>query len=249
MSSGATDVTYDLGLLEKSAAKWAASPALRAYYGEVWRDIRGQLKQGRTLELGSGIGNAKEFLPDLTTSDIVKTRFVDIAASAYEIERAGCAWDNVVAFDMLHHLRRPLDFFSSAARGLAEGGRVVLAEPAATWGGRRFYRWFHHEPCVPEQILPPFAWPGDGEFANMGMAVALFRDHATAFSSELERCGLRLVSLRYRDLLSYPVTGGFSHRSLLPTIGVRGLLACERSLPQALLRRFALRMVITLEKV
>lgn len=248
MSDAAPDLTYDLGLLERSAAKWASSPALRAFYSDLWRDIGRELRSGRTLELGSGIGNAKEFVAGLTTSDLVKTRFVDTAASAYGIERTGTAWDNVVAVDMLHHLRRPLDFLSSAAESLVPGGRIVLAEPAGTWGGRRFYARFHHEPCVPAAIAPPFAWEGEGEFANMGMGVALFRTHAERVGHALADRGLSVVAVRYRDLLAYPLTGGFSHRSLLPAAGVRCLLACERALPQALLGRLALRMLIVLER-
>lgn len=248
MSEGLPDITYDLRLLERSAAKWAKSPALRAFYGDLWREVAEQLRPGPVLELGSGIGTGREFVAGLTTSDLVKTRYVDIAASAYEIERTGADWANVVAVDMLHHLRQPLRFLESAARALVPGGRVVLAEPAATWGGCRFYRRFHHEPCAPNEIVPPFAWEGAGEFANMGMGVALFRNHAAAVSEKLASFGMRLCHVGYRDLLAYPLTGGFSHRALLPATGLRALLALERTLPKALLERLALRMVIVVEK-
>jgi hypothetical protein len=37
-------------------------------------------------------------------------------------------------------------FFREAARVLRLGGRVLMVEPAITWGSTSFYRLFHHEP-------------------------------------------------------------------------------------------------------
>ena len=54
--------------------------------------------------------------------------------------------------------------------------------------------------------------------------------------------------MRYRDVLAYPATGGFSRRSLLPAGLVRALLAAEGALPQPVLRRLGLRMLVVIEK-
>ncbi len=239
--------TYDLGLLEQSLAKWRRSAALRAVYQDIFREMAAECAPGRSLELGSGIGVARGVIPGLVTSDVAATPFVDRVVSAYDIPVEN--WGNLLAMDMLHHLQRPFDFFASAARALAPGGRVVLAEPAATWGGCRFYGAFHHEPCLPARIVPPFDFPpdADGGFANMGMGQALFATHRNAVVLKLARFGLSVRSVRYRDLLAYPATGGFSRGSLLPAPILRGLLALEHLLPQVVLRRVGLRMIIVLE--
>lgn len=240
--------TYDLALLDQSLAKWRRSSALRAVYGDIFEEVRGWCLPGRTLELGSGIGVATSFIPHLVTSDLVRTRFVDRAVSAYQIPRED--WSNLIAMDVLHHLQRPFDFFASAAGALAPGGRIVLVEPAGTPGGSWFYRRFHHEPCAPAEIRPPFQFPADadGGFANMGMGQGLFHECRDTVERTLVELGLRITSVTYRDVLAYPLTGGFSRRALLPAAGLRVLLAGERVLPQALLRRIALRMVIVIER-
>jgi SAM-dependent methyltransferase len=241
-------ITYDLTLLEQSLAKWRRSAALRAVYADIFAAMRRALVPGRTLEIGSGIGVARDFLPDLVTSDIVATKFVDRAVSAYAIPPE--SWSNLVAFDVLHHLQEPLRFFASAAAALAPGGRIVLVEPAGTPGARCFYRLFHVEPCRPGLIKPPFRFEAeaDGSFANMGMAHALFGRHRPVVETALRECGLRIVSVTHRDLLAYPATGGFSQPALLPSALLRVLLALERRLPQALLRQLALREMIVLER-
>jgi SAM-dependent methyltransferase len=241
-------LTYDLSLLDRSLAKWNASTALRTVYGDIFAEMRRHLAPGSILEIGSGIGMAREFFPGLVTSDIVATRFVDRAVSAYAIPRE--EWNNIVAIDMLHHLQEPLRFLDSAAAALAPGGRIVLTEPAGTVGGRIFYRWFHHEPCRPQEVQPPFefAADADGAFANMGMAHALFGRQRELVAAHLHQQGLGITGVRYRDLLAYPATGGFSHSSLVPAAVLKVLLAGEHVLPQVMMRFLALRMIIVLEK-
>lgn len=241
-------ITYDLTLLEQSLAKWRRSAALRAVYADIFAAMRRSMVPGRTLEIGSGIGVARNFLPDLVTSDIVATKFVDRDVSAYAIPLE--SWSNLVAFDVLHHLQEPLRFFASAAAALAPGGRIVLVEPAGTPAARCFYRLFHVEPCRPRLIEPPFrfAAEADGSFTNMGMAHALFGRHRPAVETSLREFGLRVVSVAHRDLLAYPATGGFSQPALLPAVVLRALLALERRLPHALLRLVALREMVVLER-
>ena len=242
-------LTYDLSLLDNSLAKWRGSTALRTVYADIFTAMRQNLAAGSILEIGSGIGMARDYFPGVVLSDVRATPYVDRAISAYEIPREN--WDNIIAIDTLHHLREPLRFLESAAAALAEGGRIILAEPAGTPGGRWFYHWFHHEPCLPREVPADFRFTsgGDGAFANMGMAYVLFQTRRAALAAELKRCGLRLVSVRYRDLLAYPATGGFSRSALLPAPVLRSLLALERWLPQTLMRVLALRMIIVMEKI
>lgn len=241
-------ITYDLNLLRQSQAKWRASAALRAVYQDIFRDMASRCIPGRTLELGAGIGVAAGVIPDLVTSDLVKTEFVDRAVSAYDIPAED--WANIIAMDTLHHLQRPFAFFQSAAAALQPGGRIVLMEPAGTGWGRMFYRMMHHEPCRPAEIVPPFDFPADskGEFANMGMGVGLVRWQRAETDRRLSALGLRVVSVRYRDFVAYPATGGFSKPALLPAPAMKGLLAVERLIPQFIGRHGALRMIMVLEK-
>ena len=248
---GSIVITYDLSLLDGSRRKWTRSSGLRLVYGDIFNFLISCAYGESWLELGAGVGIFKQRAPHLITSDIVKTPYVDIAVSAYDVLRAGRRWDTIFAFDMLHHLQEPLRFFTSAASALVQGGRIVLVEPAATCGGRWFYKTFHHEPIDPFKIQAPYVFGSDstdGGYANMGMGWALFIRDQKNINRLLADVGLKIVSVRFRDVLAYAATGGFSGPQLLPTWAIRGLLWVERRLPQFLLRKCALRMIIILEK-
>ena len=251
MASPAHHVTYDLSLLRRSAERWRVSAGLRAYYHDLLRDVLRHAPAGPKLELGSGIGAIREIDDSVVTSDVAPTPYVQRVVSAYAIEEAGRDWSAVLATDVLHHLCEPLRFLASAAENLRPGGRIVLAEPAATPLGRLFYRCCHREPCRHEELDTPWRFEADrttNEFANMGMAWALFVRERPAVERQLASLGLRVVEVAFRDGAAYPVTGGFSMRQLLPTAVIRGLLTLERRIPQWLWRIAALRMVIVLEK-
>jgi|TARA_B110000977_G_scaffold103300_1_gene134829 SAM-dependent methyltransferase len=253
MKQGPRDHTYDLNLLSDSLSAWERSPGLRCVYADIYREIALSCIEGPILEVGSGIAVSRGFFTHLVTSDIVKTAYVDCAMSAYDLEpRADGLWPNIFAVDVLHHLKQPMRFFESAASVLRPGGRLILTEPAATFGGRLFYSLFHHEPTCPHLIRAPYEFKSnteDGGFANMGMGVGLFRDHRPMLDEQLAMMGLRCVEVKFRDVFAYPLTGGYSKPQLLPTIALRALLKLEKYLPQFVYRWFGLRMMITLEKI
>ena len=77
-------------------------------------------------------------------------------------------------------------------------------------------------------------------------ARTLLHPHLPA--GRLESLGLRLVELKFRDVLAYPLTGGYSGPQMAPAFLLKGLLVLEKQLPQWLLKLLALRMVIVLER-
>jgi len=246
------DLTYDLSLLRKSEQKWNKSAGLRHVYGDFYQEIRNRMLPGPSLELGSGIGKSREFLPGIVTSDLTQTSYVDRVCSAYEICLPSTGqWSNIIAVDVLHHLCRPMDFFASATKALAPGGRIILLEPAATFFGKAFYKTFHAEPIKPDRIKPPFEFPPDlrdGTFANMGMAFSLFCIHKKETTKLLNARQMRITETVFRDILAYPMTGGYSGLQLAPQFVLKSLLALERLLPQLLLRRLGIRMLVMIEK-
>lgn len=245
------DVTYDLDLLTQSRHKWENSAGVRTVYRAIFKEALHYAKPGAILEVGAGAGFLKEEFPEVVTSDIAKTPYVEMELSAYEIEDGGRSWSTIVAMDVMHHLRDPFRFFRSASASLEPGGRVVLIEPAGTWWGRCFYRLFHQEPCRPDRVCPPYVFEPDdaaGNFANMGMGWALFQRDRESVGQLLDSSGLKLVEVRFRDVVAYPATGGLSHRQFLPTWLLRWMISLERVLPQWVLAHLGLRMIVVLER-
>jgi hypothetical protein len=242
-------VTYDVRLFAASLKKWQTSASLQTIYADYFRELAAWRVPGRALELGSGIGNLPQYLPDVETSDVVSTPFVQQVVSAYALP---AGYTTFILVDVFHHLEAPFNFLAAAAEVLPVGGRVLMLEPAGGIGARAFYGLFHVEPCRPGAVRAPApeVRQPNGIFANMGMAETVFgrlpsRPDLLAWFEEHH---LRLVHLNYRDLLSYPATGGYSGPQFFRPGVVRWLIRWEQRLPQWFLRHFALRMVIVLER-
>ena len=118
------------------------------------------------LEVGAGCGNFKQFFGDEIASDVFHSgSWIDLVMDAQDLSLKPGTVGNLLAFDVLHHLPRPLEFLRRAMAALKPGGRLVLCEPAVSLWSRFVYGTFHHEPLdlsydvfqldgVPRAIIP-----------------------------------------------------------------------------------------------
>ena len=125
---------------------WDRKPVLRTIYDDFYDRIIAACRPGVTIEIGGGIGNLKQRLTDVVATDIQGAPWLDCVADAQRLPFAGACAANIVMVDVLHHLEFPAVFFREAERVLRAGGRVLMVEPAITWGSTLFYRMLHHEP-------------------------------------------------------------------------------------------------------
>ncbi len=237
------------GRLAQNRAAWNRKPGLRLVYEAIYRRIGAALVPGRTLEIGAGTGNFKEFAPDVVATDIQFAPWLDLIADAHLLPLEDGSVDNVVMVDVLHHLPRPLLGLTELARVLRPGGRIVLAEPAITLGSTLFYRYLHHEPV--DFSVDPFCdaplWDdGDPYAANQAIPTLLFVREIDRFTRAIP--GLRLHSRQWLNLLAYPLSGGFQRWTLLSAAMTRSLLALEERLTPAIGRLTGFRILVVLEK-
>lgn len=225
---------------------WDTNEALRLLYRRWYGRVKQALPAARPwVELGSGPGFAREFIPEMELTDVVRApwhdRQVDAGALPHETGSVGA----LVLFDVLHHLPAPARFFAEAERVLVPGGRVILCEPYVGPLSYPIYRWFHEERL--DLTVDPLAetTPGDPFDANQAIPTLLLDSGAPALTIQFPR--LRLV--RYERLAgpAYPVSGGFSRGPLLPGPLWRTLLAIEDRLPAALFRLIGFRLFAVLE--
>jgi SAM-dependent methyltransferase len=228
---------------------WDEKPVLKALYSSYYQMILERCRPGRTLEIGGGSGNLKGFAPAVVTTDILFAPWLDAVADAQALPFADASFDNIVLFDVLHHIEQPLRFLTEARRVLRDGGRIIMVEPAITPVSGIFYRNFHPEPVdmKADPLTPPRSeGPRDAFDANQAIPTLLFGRDRQRLAASLP--GLGLVERRLIALFSYPLSGGFRPWSLLPAALVKPLLGVERVLEPVLGPLMAFRLIATLER-
>lgn len=247
--------TYRAATLERFHEQqriWSRNAALRSLYAYWYGEIRTELDPvfpGLVVELGSGPGFARQFLPGLRTSDMVKADWHDDeidATQPWPFDDG--ALDGVVLFDVLHHLANPMALFREAERALRPGGRFVLMEPYVSPFSYPIYRFMHDEGA--DTSVQPFSGGGSADkdpFAgNQAVPGLIFGRHLDQFRREFP--ALRLASRKLYSGFSYLASGGYSRGCLLPYRAWRGLFWLDRQVPGALLSLVAFRMLVVLER-
>ena len=221
-----------------------SKPFLRRLYEEWYRDIATHFPpDARVLELGSGAGFLKEFIPHLITSELFSTHGVELVIDAQAIAMAETSLDGIVMTDVLHHIPNCSSFFHEAARVVRPGGKVVMIEPWNTTWSRWIYQQLHHEPFKPDALewRIPISGPLSG--ANGALPWILFQRDRALFESRHPEWRIERI---YPIMpLAYLLSGGVSLKGLLPGWMYQLVRFLERHCYEASLAMFA---IITLKR-
>lgn len=215
--------TREEDLLAAYERVWDRKALLRAIYERWYRRIAAAMTPGPTIEVGAGTGNFRDWLGrrDCWTLDILPGRHVDVRADALHLPFADHGLANLVLIDTLHHLAHPFDFLRQAARTLRPGGRVILVEPFVSLWGWFVWKFLHHEHVDFRRIQAPegkAAWEGNAAIPRWVLS-----------RRNRGRLPLAVTAIEYGECLSYPLSGGFSYRSLLPGTALLWLRQFEHS--------------------
>jgi SAM-dependent methyltransferase len=235
--------------LEDYRGIWERKPVLRVVYDDFYDRIAAACRSGLTIEIGGGSGNLKQRLEEVVATDIQSAPWLDCVADAQRLPFADACAANIVMVDVLHHLEFPRVFFRQAERVLRAGGRVLMVEPAITWGSTLFYRFFHHEPVrtsadalaegVPDPRRDPYA-------SNQAIPTLLATRDKDRFHGLFP--ALRIADVEWFALAAYPLSGGFKPWSLVSEGLARRMLRMERAIEPVVGRLAAFRMLLTIEK-
>jgi SAM-dependent methyltransferase len=118
--------------MRSNRAAWRQRPLLRKVYGHFYELIRRALTPipGPIVELGSGIGAAKEFIPACITTDIFPNPWLDRHENAYALTFRDSSVSNLILLDVFHHLIYPGTALNEFHRVLRVTGRVIILDPA-----------------------------------------------------------------------------------------------------------------------
>jgi SAM-dependent methyltransferase len=215
------------------------------WYEEFIERATGVGKDGIFLELGSGGGFLKSVFPQVITSDIQELPNVDLVCNAEDLPFDAASIACIMMLNVFHHIPRPYLFLAEAERTLVEGGKIVMTEPANTFFSRFVYRHFHHEPFDPEGGME--IAPGNPlSLSNQAFPYIYFQRERPLFDERYR--SLRINSIRFHTPLRYILSGGLSHRALVP-MQLYGLVRGVERMLSPLSPRIGLFCTIEIEKV
>ncbi|MBF0446218.1 MAG: class I SAM-dependent methyltransferase [Magnetococcales bacterium] len=237
--------------LNERQLRWQEKPVLRKIYKDLYARLTAACNPGATLEIGGGSGDIKGVFNNVVTTDILPVPWVDLLADAQALPFANESFDNIVMFDVLHHIENPGLFFKEAQNVLTPGGRIVMVEPYMSPVSEFFYSNFHHEPVLMhddpwQQKKNPAKQNKDPFDSNSAIPTLIFHKNPEIFIAKFPT--LHIKKVQPLSLFVYPLSGGYQSWSLIPNFATSTLLKLENFLLPFLGRFMAFRSLIVLEK-
>lgn len=178
--------------------------------------VEAKLPKGKIVEIGSGGGFLKKFIPSVITSDVIDGPDID---KAFYVDKMPFKDSSVAAFlmiDVLHHIKDPQKAFVEMERRLVKGGKIIMIEPYASIWGTLIYKYFHPER---KGFNAGSGWKikGDGRMSDANPAIPwiIFKRDRKIFEKKFP--DLRIIKFTPHTPIRYLISGGLSKFQLLPT--------------------------------
>jgi SAM-dependent methyltransferase len=237
--------------ITKNSEYWNQKPLLRILYGDFYRLIAQKLSNlpdAKIVELGSGLGNIREVIPNCLRTDLFPNPWIDQVENAYKLSFAEESVSDLILTDVFHHLKYPGTALNEFARVLRKGGRVILLEPCISALGLLVYGLFHDEPIAITKEIEwnaPEDWSSEkiDYYAAQGNASRIFLGN----KFRLKLANWQKVETLRLSAIAYAASGGFSKPQLYPTSMLPMIKNLEKVL-DLFPAFFATRLLVVLEK-
>ena len=96
--------------ISKNLQIWLQKPLLRKVYSEFHQLMKGylcELKDGKIVEIGAGIGKIHETIPNCLCTDLFPYPWVDQIENAYDLSFTDDSLSDLLMMDVFHHLQYP----------------------------------------------------------------------------------------------------------------------------------------------
>jgi SAM-dependent methyltransferase len=220
-------------------------------YGDFYRLIAEKLSNlpnAKIVELGSGLGNIREVIPNCLRTDLFPNPWIDQIENAYKLSFADESVSDLILTDVFHHLKYPGTALEEFSRVLRKGGRVIMLEPCISALGLLVYGTFHDEPiAITKEIdwSAPKDWSAEhiDYYAAQGNATRIFVGNR--FRPKL--MDWKNIETTRLSAIAYAASGGFSKPQLYPTSMLPLIKKLEKLL-DLFPSLFATRLLVILEK-
>jgi len=216
--------------VEEIRSKICKKAGLNAFYKECYNFIKDNLPrdQNFVIEIGSGGGFLKDFVPQVITSDIIFYSDIDVKIDAHTLPYPDKSLDCLVLINAFHHLSNVENFLNEAQRCLRKGGKVIMVEPYPGYIGYPIYRFFHHEDIDLQTKSWQFKSSSPLGDANNGLAWLVFERDAEIFNRKFNQLKVRVFKPCFPIL--YWVSGGLKDWTLVPSFLVKAVIMFDKIL-------------------
>jgi len=192
-----------------------SKPFVRRIYDEWYRIIGARIPSGfgQVLELGSGSGYLRQFIPGAIHSEVFWCSNANVIADACSLPFPAGSLRAIVMTDVFHHIPRADHFLNEARRCLRSGGRIVMIEPWVSHWSRLIWH-VHPEPFLPDSCSWDIPKGGPLSGANIALPWIVFKRDRNLFKSKFPE--FEVVEVLPMMPFSFLLSGGLSMRSLLP---------------------------------
>ncbi len=222
-------------------------PLLKSIYQEWYKTICDHLPPitGSVLEIGSGAGFLKTYVPDLITSDIMTIAGNDIACDALYLPFKEKSLRAIVFINVLHHIHDAELFFEAAGRCVKKDGAIIMIEPWVSSWSRIIYDNLHHEPFDPasESWKLPESGPLSG--GNDALPWIIFQRDREKFN---QQTNWQISQIEPTMPFRYLLSGGISMRNLVPAWMTAPLRIMENILPSRGMQNTAMFAIVVLRR-
>jgi hypothetical protein len=245
------DINLHQDLIDKNQEYWKRKPLLRTLYGDFYRLISNHLSglpERKIVELGSGLGNIHDVIPECIRTDLFPNPWIDQIENAYKLSFTDESVSDLILTDVFHHLKYPGTALHELHRVLRKGGRVIMLEPCISMLGLLVYGVLHEEPIAITKEIRWFApqnWTPENidYYAGQGNATRIFATEK--YRSNLKNWqSIKTIRL---SAIAYAASGGFSKPQLYPTALLPFIKRSEKILDLFPIL-FATRLLVILEK-
>jgi SAM-dependent methyltransferase len=237
--------------IAKNLEYWNNKPLLQKIYANYYRQIIAQLNYnlpGKVVELGSGIGNFKQFYPACICTDIFPNPWIDQVESAYALSFPDASVSHLIMVDVFHHLKFPGSALQEFSRVLSPGGRVIILDPSLSALGLLVWGPLHHEPIG---LFKKITWATtDNSVLHNSVYYAAQGNATRIFGGKKYRPLLEKWNILHKkkmSAISHMASGGYSKPAFYPESALPLMQQLEKVL-DLFPWLFATRILVVLEK-
>lgn len=222
-------------------------PLLKSIYEEWYKTICEQLPpiEGPILEIGSGAGFLKTYIPELVTSDIMAVLGNDIACDALRLPFKEKSLRAIVLINVLHHISDPELFFKDANKCVKKDGAIIMVEPWVSSWSRIIYDKLHHEPFDPTSSSWTLPQSGPLSGGNDALPWIIFQRDREQFN---QQTNWQIKSIKLTMPFRYLLSGGVSMRNLIPTWMTYPLTFLENHMSPWIMKKTAMFAFVVLRR-